>query len=270
MGYSFGPSTRELALAGPAAIVAVVHHAPAIAIVALATAAVGLIGLSRALRPAHRGAGVWLLIWLVVPIGLAVAATFVTNIQFNVRYVIVSYPALIILLGLGAGTPDRPADAQRWRQGVATAGLIVLAACMLIADASLYWNTAYGKDDVRALAAYMQQHPSSATMVLDNDLVIKGLDYYGVTLPAGPLQANYRSAADTPQQVWRRFVQAPLPADGDVSLIEYRSWETDPAAYLQSHLDADATLVQVHHWPGIELRQYHFDRPPAAQTTRRN
>lgn len=268
VGFSFGPSITELATAGRNVVGVALLHAPAIALVALATAVVGLYGLQRMRRAATSLASLWLLIWLIVPILLSILATFVTNIQFNVRYVIVSYPALAILLALAFENMGqllaRPAG---WRRPLtALPGLVagaVLLGCMAVATFSIHANPAYAKADVRSLAGRVRAAPPGTLLVSDNNLVVKVLNFYGAPGPLDWAQVDYRFPYTSPEAVWRNIERMPQTgAASEIWLIEYRSWEADPQHYLRNQFERHARPLGVETWPGVTLRRYRFAPPP--------
>jgi hypothetical protein len=149
-----------------------------------------------------RVAGTWLVIWLVVPIGLAIFATFVTKVQYNVRYAIISYPPIALFFALAisqigwsdirrvtswGGTSGKAGS--RWLHSPHLAGLRIFAAAALglIVTVSLsnwYFDPAYGKEEVRPLAALLSHDNSENLVVLDNSRIVSILAYYGGTLPA--------------------------------------------------------------------------------------
>lgn len=267
VGFSFGPTISELATARSDVIDAVLPHAPAIAIVALATLVISWLGLDRLRRSGPSAAALWLLLWLVVPILLSILATFVTNIQFNVRYVIVSYPALAILLALGLhGLWERLSVRERSGWELATlpalAAAVVLLACMTIATVSIHTNPAYAKADVRSLARHITNAPPGTLLVSDNNRVVKMLEFYGAPGPSERMQVDYRFPDMSPQAVWHNVEALPRQPAGEIWLIEYRSWEADPAHYLRTEFERHAQLLGREDLPGVTIRRYRFAHPP--------
>jgi mannosyltransferase len=264
VGFSFGPTTADLAMAGSNAARAALAQAPAILLVAVPTAILGLRALRR-LRRSNREAALWLAIWLVGPILLAVLSTLVTNISFNVRYVVTSFPALMILLGLAlADLPWArwPALLRGARDGHVRIGMAAgaaLLACMLVATVNIYANPAYARADMRALARFLKHPPGHPILVADNDRVSKMLAFYGTPGLPVPMQASYLTDRPRPPQVWQALARD-LPASGrEVWLIEYRSWETDPQRYLRAQLDRHGQLLGRHDWPGVAVRRYRVE-----------
>lgn len=268
VGFSFGPTTADLAMAGGNAARAALSHAPVILLVAVPTAILALRGLRR-LRGSNGDAALWLAIWLIGPILLAVLSTLVTNISFNVRYVVTSFPALMILLGLAlADLPwahlpallrGGPAPPRAGHVRIGMAASAALVACMLVATVNIYASPAYARADMRALARFLKHPPGHPILVADNDRVSKMLAFYGTPGLPVRMQASYLTDRPRPPQVWQALARD-LPAPGrEVWLIEYRSWETDPNRFLRAQLDRYGRLLGQHEWPGVAVRRYRIE-----------
>jgi 4-amino-4-deoxy-L-arabinose transferase-like glycosyltransferase len=279
VGLSFGPSITELRLDGP--LPALMHHAVAIGVATLVILVVGFAGLRRALRPDTRLAGIWCIVWTFVPIGLAIIATFVTNISYNVRYLIVSFPPVILLLALAieqaaiaalarpqaktikvrSETPVRMKDLRdsfdpmRW---VNTLALLALGVCVVASLFNWYFNGFYAKEDVRAAARFLSHEYTSGTLlIVENSWRIAPiLAYYGARLPAEVLQSQQTRSGRTPASVFRELNQLATEPSREVWLLEYRPWETDPTRSVRQRLDATAELKDEHKWVGVSLRRY--------------
>lgn len=263
VGQSYGPSPTELALAGPRAAAAALHHLPAIALLGAASAVVGVVGLRTMLRPGSRAAGSWVLAWLLVPLALTMIATALTRVQFNVRYVAVSQSALMIVLAVGLVAIAARLRRARPRSGwalVGGAGAVTLVGCMAVADAQLYSAPVYAKPDVRGFARFLDRLPPGAIVAADNNRISKMLDYYGGRPLRGDLQVDYNLASRTPKAVWRNIARL-RPAPSELWLIEYRSWEADPRGYVRAQIERVGDPVGVAAWPGVTIRQYRLHAP---------
>lgn len=269
-GFSFGPSTQELASAGRNLVNIVLTHAIPVLLLAVATMTLIAFGVAKALRSRDKSAALWLLIWLVGPVLLSVIATFISNVQFNVRYVIISFPPLMILLALGiAALPwsslrrsrsDAQASLDPVKPGTASlagmAATVVLTACLSIATINLYTVPGYAKTDSRSLARFLRTMPPNALLATDNNRVIKMLKHYGGPLPELKLQVDYRTEDMSPERVVANMRRLPANAGDEIWLIEYRSWEADPNHLLRAELDRDSKPLAVHTWPGVTVRRY--------------
>lgn len=275
-GFSFGPATRDIQQAGAGAGRAVLAHAPAVAALGVSCGVLLLAGVRHVWRPERRAVGLWLVTWLIAPILLAVIATRVTNIRYNVRYVIVCYPALILLFSVGIrqavkllaarfgkGTPLRPSRLI----GAVLTGVagVALIACLIRSDVQLFANPHYAKEDGRSLARALARLPADTVIVSDNNRVVKVLQYYHGRLPGEKIQVDYRTPTLSAERVWRNFLAIPPERRRDVVLIEYRSWETDPAGLLRRNLMAIARPVGQEGFPGVRITRF---QTPATAATR--
>ncbi|MFW2831106.1 glycosyltransferase family 39 protein [Sphingomonas sp. ID0503] len=268
VGFSFGPTLRQLSTAAGDPVSLLIHNAEEIAAAGIATGLIGLLGLRRALRTEYRWAGIWLLMWLAVPITLAVLATVVTNIQYNVRYVIVSYPPLIILLAFGLVEVWRrwlrPAQdgspVSRW---AGLTGVALLGGCLGLSLWNNYRNPDYAKADTRSFARYLKEGRPDGILLCDNNRIVKSLNFYGAPVPPLPLQVDYRHSWTDAAHIWANLTKTPAAYTRPILLIEYRTWEADAHHVLRTQLDAHAKLIDVQSWPGISLRRYQPLRPGA-------
>jgi uncharacterized membrane protein len=251
VGLSFGPSTHDLRTGlGPA----LRQDWLPIAIAGISTGLVMLRGLRAAFAPGRAQASLWLLLWIVVPIGLAIFATFVTNIQYNVRYVIFCFPAFVLLLALGID-----AVIARWPRFGASgivfgAAAAAMVACMLVALANWYGSDRYAKEDVRPLARLLVERPGQQMLIADNNRIALPLSFYGAPLPT--LAVDNILWARTPSVVVNTLDREQSTLPPEVWLVEYRSWEGDPQGQVQQWLDKHGHLAGTQTWPGVSLRRY--------------
>jgi 4-amino-4-deoxy-L-arabinose transferase-like glycosyltransferase len=151
MGYSGGPSLRELR-AGPVA--AVRAHVPELALAGIVFGALGLLGL-RALARRRRliEAG----LWLVAP-ALAVSYFAAHNFKvFHPRYLAVSMPCL--LLGVAAAFADM---GPRARRGWGLAVALLWAGSLARAD----FEAKYGREDYKGALAVLRRNYVPGEVVL--------------------------------------------------------------------------------------------------------
>jgi 4-amino-4-deoxy-L-arabinose transferase-like glycosyltransferase len=259
-GFSLGPSVREIREAGASA--AMLHHGLAIAMAGAAMGLICLTGIWRALRSETRTAGIWLAMWLVVPILIALLATFVTNIGYNSRYVIVSYPPMVLFLALGleqalSGFPQavqRPAGYMRWPIAVAAA---LLAACMATSLYNSHTADDYAKEEVRPLAHLLSAGRDAGILVVaDNAHIQPVLLYYGASLPPDFLAIDNAIPGRTADAVLRDFDKRMAVPPVEIWLLQYRTWEADPEASLKSRVERVGSLIEKRDWPGVSLSRY--------------
>ena len=267
-GFSLGPSVREIREAGTSA--AMLHHGLVIAIAAAAMGLICLAGVWRALRSETRTAGIWLATWLVVPILIALLATFVTNIGYNSRYVIVSYPPMVLFLALGleqvlsgfsqVDAGSGPA-AVRQRMGSMrwplAAAFALLAACTAMALYNSYTDEAYAKEEVRPLAQLLSaKRDAGIFIVADNAHIEPVLLYYGASLPPDFLAIDNAIPGHTADAVLQDFDKRMTVPPAEIWLLQYRTWEADPQASLKRRVEQVGSLIERRDWPGVSLSRY--------------
>jgi mannosyltransferase len=258
VGFSLGPTPAELH-ANPMA--AFRRHTPLVILVALAFGAVALRGaVGLAARRPRLAAAVFL--WIGIPFLLAAGMAAANVKVWNARYVAVTYPAYVLLLGVGLAELRRPARIL---------GLVILAGLSLAALAQLRFDPRYGKEDYRSAGAF-----------LDRELAPSDV-WIGVGAPAPILYyATHRPAAYVllhPHRIrndaeLRRRVAAATEARGRAWLIRARAHQSDPENTIGAILaEARARAVQAT-FPGIEIERYDLPddlpatpgRPAAAAT----
>jgi mannosyltransferase len=258
-GLSYGPSVTELHTNVGAALR---HHVIAILVAVLAIVAMGLSGVTAAFhRREDRAAALWLVLWLTLPMALAILATFATRIQYNVRYVIICYPALMILLAFGisrAATVGR--ELIGWPLRIAATALV---GCMLLALSNWYYNPAYAKEDLRALAHLLAPAPADTLVVSDNGRLGLVLTHYGAILPQEPFGPDDAIPGHGVHDVLHNLARkekASLPRE--IWLVGFRSWEIDHEGAIRKWIEQRATLASEQHWPGVSLRRYRVKTRP--------
>lgn len=267
-GFSLGPSVREIREAGTSA--AMLHHGLVIAIAAAAMGLICLAGVWRALRSETRTAGIWLATWLIVPILTALLATFVTNIGYNSRYVIVSYPPMVLFLALGLeqvlsgfsqvdarsgpAAVRRRMGSMRWPLAAAFA---LLAACTAMALYNSYTDEAYAKEEVRPLAQLLSaKRDAGIFIVADNAHIEPVLLYYGASLPPDFLAIDNAIPGHTADAVLQDFDKRMTVPPAEIWLLQYRTWEADPQASLKRRVEQVGSLIERRDWAGVSLSRY--------------
>lgn len=267
-GFSFGPSTRDLQHGGAMMQQSLIAHAPAIAALAIGAAAPLVMGLRRVLRPDMRQVGRWLLIWLISPMIVVLIASQVTKIAYNVRYVILCFPPFVVLLAIGIAEAGRAVRA--WRNMVSEgprkrplaaigtlAASAVLTACMLWSDFNHYTDWRYAKEDVRSAVPLLNRLPADTLIVTDNNRVVDLLRYYGSKrLPGETVQVDYRFPWFDVQHIWKNFTELSPELRCDVALVEFRSWETDPAGYLRGNIERGYRRISSDTFNGIAITRF--------------
>ena len=210
VGFTLGPSLRELRAGDPAATLA--RHAGELVAVALVFGALGVAGLAALAR---RGRLREAALWLLVP-ALLVSFFALRNFKtFNPRYLAVSMPAFLLVLAAGLADLGR-----RWR----VAFVLAIAALWAVSLAQHYFVPAYGKEDYRGTAALLAREGRAGERVLALGAVEPVFHYYRGPLPASSVWLGY---AATPARLESKMAQALGGARG-AWLVLSRPEELDP------------------------------------------
>jgi mannosyltransferase len=216
----------------------------------LAVAAVALAVTWAAIRalPSLGPWGVYLVLWVLVPMIVVFGGAYLKNGAFNVRYLFSTLPAVVLLTANGIVRAPR-----RYGLGL-LAALLVLDAVSIHRDR---YDPRYVREDLRGTAAYLRQHASDdRPITVSAQYVIAGLRHYQDDLRLEPLATRpVRNAADA-----EAMLDA-LRAHGGW-LVLSREWEDDPGGYLGRAIAARAPGAETTHFPGI--RVFHFDDTNAA------
>ena len=182
---------------------------PYLWIAGMVTLLSGGIFIIRAWQERHaRNALLFTAAWLLIPT-LCVLTLAVAVPKFNVRYVLLALPALILLWSYGAtvlvripgtppndpqfpnsiGSPPQPQTRQRLRLSIGRVAtvlmLLPLVAIFLIADRNWYTDHSFLKAQWRAAAAYVRlHHEAGEAVVLVSGHTWPVWDYYAPDLPA--------------------------------------------------------------------------------------
>ncbi len=175
VGYSLGPSVRALHTTEPMRVA--LQHAPLIAGVLLLTGGLALLGAMGIWRRSRSRLAI-LLVWLVGPIGFVWVGAAVTGHPYNVRYVIPSFPAFLLLLACGI-------ESIRSNKARAVAWTAVLTVCA-VSLTNYFTSPTYAKDDYRSAVGVLAARARPGELVLVNEAYTRiMLDYYD----PGPVRA---------------------------------------------------------------------------------
>jgi uncharacterized membrane protein len=249
-GPTLGPSIVEIHELGIASLLS--YKGALVGAAALCGAFLIYRGLNEILKEETRQAGIWCAIWLIVPVFLAVLVTQFTNVSYNTRYVIISLPALMIVLAVGVTSILRSG-------GAAVGAVIALVALNGIALCNLYWNPDYAREDLRPLERMLNADlETNDLLVLGNSRMLNVLHYYGARLPGQMLYVEPSGlpvAHDLDHTVAELEKVLKYP-EINIWLIQYRAWEVDSNHTLQTILDKWGRVKEAHSWPGVSLRIY--------------
>ena len=246
VGYTLGPSLRELRSGSPAA--AVRRHGLELALVALIWGSLAVLGV-RALVRRRRLLDAAL--WFVAPM-LAVSYFALQNFKvFHPRYLMVAYPAW--LLAAAAGLADaRP----RWRAGLAV-GVLALWGTSLVQH---YVDPAMAKEDYRGSMAMLRGawRPGEVVLAAGSEPPVQW--YAGGEHRVESFWLGY--AADTMRMQARardRFARAP-----GTWVVASRTSDLDPEDRFAGWLDREHPGSRV--WNSGGVRVWHIGSAETADT----
>lgn len=245
-GFGLGPSVA--ALHRSRGMAALTGEWPALVVVGAVVLAL-LATLPAALRRAGRF-GPYVLSWAFVPIVVVFAGSWARNGAFNVRYTIPALPGIVLCIALALTAGSRR---RLW------VGLTVLLALSAVSIARDRLDETRVREDVRGAAQYLAAHaaPTDRVVVSARYMDLGVAHYYrgGAILEALPVRP-IRSAEDAAQNL--RDLRTARPT----WLILVRSWEDDPAGYLDAALGmadgaasdgAAAAARPVATFPGVRI-----------------
>jgi hypothetical protein len=236
VGFTLGPSLRELH--GDAALGAVMsrHWLPVLAVAFLFGAA----AVAGAVRVGRRDRTV-LALYLLVP----VAATLLLNWQnakaFNARYVLLAMPAYLCLLAIGA-------RAEKWRWPA-----VACAAVMAVSLWHYYFDGRYAKDDVKGAMRYVAERLDSA-----------GHDECVLAPTVFQIVERYYDGPAPVKTVYGRLPRASVDAQLDTVFaacnsmwyLRARPWEDDRDGIIWRAIAARYTEVERAQFNGVNAIHY--------------
>lgn len=241
-GVTFGPSVRELRTMSAVSAVNANWLPVALAIAALSM--VLLLGFTYLARRKKLLAAA-VALWLFIPMLLAFGMDFALNMNYNVRYIICTFPAIALLVGIVAARARSSAPA---RLATTLVGLVV---CWSMVNALT--DPRYGKEDARSAASAIERLPATSTLVVGNSTAIPALRFYGwdcnsprvLVIPSeAAAQAFAREVSPTPDPTARTY------------LLTYRPWETDPRGVVRAALGNPLSGRTIGSWPGVTLEVF--------------
>ena len=203
----------------------------------------------------------FLLLYLLLPPALILAVSY-NSPKFNARYVMVSHPALLLILagGLASLWQRRSGYLGNVLRGALSAlTLILLVAVSAYANYNAYTDPAFARADFRSVAGYVRQHiEPDETFILTSGHMFPVWDYYAPgserqLLPDSPtldtnLTLDYSIAQDLNQ--W-------LAAKDGVWVVLWQDEVVDPTGYLTAMLaEAGEEQPVEQAFPDVELRHY--------------
>lgn len=237
VGFSLGPSTRELH-GGSTMGYVLRHHTPALAWVALLFGGLFLRGGWRVIR--GRAPSKELFLYLLIPVVLTYVLNWQNAKAFNVRYILVGFPAFLCCIAIGCGGLKRGS-------GGVLAGLVI--ATLLVATGKYYFDSRYSREDIRGAVRYVEEHLGAGECILAPS--VRGIvehyydgpePVYGVFNPPGwP-----RESVDA--QLGELFAWC-----NSLWFIRARPWVDDADGYVTGQLELHYDKTQITKFEGVEL-----------------
>lgn len=261
-GYSLGPSVRELH--GPDRWGVALASAPVVLPVALLVG--GLVLAGAALIRGDRRLLLVLGAWLLLPIAAVTVLAPLTRQPLNARYVILAFPALLILVA--AGTVALP------RRGLRVAAWVALLGVSGVALVNYYHASRYQREDYRAAVAALRTEGRAGELVLVTaPYTILMFDYYDpgpLAVEPYPDRGSERGIAHrTTTRDWGFWVSEldrQIAGRSSFWVLLSRTWRHDPPGLLVPYLDDRFVRVWSGSWAGTRLIRYEI--PQAATASR--
>jgi mannosyltransferase len=270
VGYSLGPSVRELHQQDR--IGTLYAHLPFVVPVALVFGALLVAGLVRAYRRSREA--FWVSLgWLLAPLALAVFGSLVTVHPFNVRYMILSFPAFAILLTYGVAALGN----HRGKQ----AGLLAVAVISALSLQNYYGDEEYHRDNNRSAGQFLAAHADSGDLVVATaPYTVASLKYYvgrdDVHVVGYPERLK-RTAMLRKEETAGRWINPQLVSQDMPELIGHRqrfwlflsrTYHSDPLGHLAAYCDEHFERVMESSWNGTRLILYSKESPAVAPDER--
>ncbi len=239
-GFSIGPSVRELQVSRSVNLLK--RYLSVLLVIGVFFCSLFVSGLVALWR--RSDTGLYLILWLAIPIAGALMVSAVTAMAYNVRYVAMVLPAYILTLAAGITRFRRP-----------FIHISLLVAVLLVHGFSLanyYFDPFYAREDARSAAQYLE----SAASPRDIILVVgskRGLRYYY----KGQAQiVGWRGEA-TSDEIGATELLSELSQGHDrLWLVLTRPWEQDPTNRVKAALDETYDLVEHREFPGVQIYSY--------------
>lgn len=251
VGYSLGPSVRELHL--PGRVDAVLAYAP---MVVLGLVVFGGLLIAGALSTWRRSPGIAVCVagWLALPVMFVILGTGVTGQPFNVRYALPALPPFLLLAG--SGIRALPPGLAR---GAAWALVVVLTAASIV---NYHRDPRYQREDYRAAVSALRQAADPGDLVLvsvDYSRIV--LDYYDpgpveVATLTGPAARGHGKPARVGSGDWRAEVDRLVGGRGRIWVLLSRTFDDPAEGQLLPYLDRRYQRERERAWAGIRLIGY--------------
>ena len=249
VGCSLGPPVSELHYlsAGDA----IRQNLAAVVASALVFGALAILGLLRAYR--ENRVGFWLMLsHFSVPLGLTAAASLVTTVPLNPRYMIIAAIPYWIVIALGVEMCLR----SRALRVIPAAGAVLIGLSLY----NHYFQPAYAKQDIRSAAALVSEKADPDDVIVISSIELGGpfayyfkrrdVPYVGYPPVAGFVDPD-ALPGDTEQILYRKK---------RAWLILGRTWSSDPQGLIPAYFGARYKLVEQEHFHGVTVSCFSLPR----------
>jgi uncharacterized membrane protein len=242
VGYSLGPSLRELHLISYAPALLAMHAA------AFATAGVlfGGLCISGIVRSARSGRLGLFLSVILVAIALVTLITALNIKVFNVRYLMCAFPLYIALVVYGLPS-ERPINF-----------IMIGAVCalMLVSDANYLLNPKYAREDVRGAAEAVMGAEAPGDLIFAPGVEEVFTHYY-----PGSNRIEFIEPASLGEARVDERIAASFASHSRIWCLRCRSWDKDPENILGEVLRRRGVIEHSRELAGASLTLY--DRRPS-------
>jgi len=252
LGYSFGPSLREmhqgisLALFRP--------HLPWLALAAVAFGLTAALGVRQLWR--ERGAARFWLLLAVLP----VFATFTVSLRnlkvFNPRYASAAFPAYVVVLAAGLSAPRRAS------MRLALGALVLLPTSISLAQ--YFTDPRYEKEDARAAASYLQSAavPGDLLFVVGTDEPFRRYHWRDIRwLPNGLEKGDVGYWWDKTRAEQFELFEGMVAAHREIFVIFFRDDSIDPSGEWRRWVRAHHPPSEVRDFTGVEVWRFRGGAP---------
>jgi hypothetical protein len=239
VGYSLGPSVRDIKAGGMESVKQNLHWVLAAAVLFAIPILAGL----RKLLQMNPSLLFLLALWLFVPICVVILLVTRNIKVFTPRYALVALPAYAMIVGQGLSVISR---SRFW---VVT---IVFTALLSISISNYFNAPAYGKDGFREAARVIESHFGDGDTVLGIYTTEPLVHYL-----SGTAEVSVFAAKDViSREAMVARCQAVAGGAERVWLSLCRESLIDPEGYVHTWFDSNLNLVRYFSFPGIRLYLY--------------
>jgi len=241
-GYALGPGTRELHSGSP--LGAFVPHLW----LAIPAGLVAALGLLAGMRELWRLGAPGRLVAAVVAVPLASAAVLaLLNVKpFNVRYVAVMLP--VVLVTLAAGVTSLPGRRGAWL----CAALVLFS---IVSFGRYRTDPAYAREDVRAAARYVAEREEPGDVVLVPVVRDVFTFYFEGTADEFVLYRGQTRSDESVAQV----VEDRTAGKRRLWFVESRLWHMDPSERTPRVLEERFERLDSREFDGVRLKLYELE-----------